>query len=196
MTVRPKRDATKNDLRWRRTEKLLLKAFEQELEGTPLDKVKVVAVCETAEVSKAAFYAHYQDIYDLADAFVDAAVQRMLDSLGPATSTTPDGMGFAHRCVQALRSEEQKAFVRIADENRMMPRYLERIYAEVEARVSQDVSHPLAPADRIAGTFALSGAIATVMAHPEVPDDVLEDILSQLMAQTMDALDIPTGQGT
>ncbi len=189
MIARPRRDAAKNDLRWRRTEKLLLKAFEQELGCTPLDKVKVVAVCETAEVSKAAFYAHYQDIYDLADAFVDAAVQRTLDSMGPATPTVPDGMGFVYRCVQALRSEEQKAFVRIADENRMMPRFLERICSEVEMRVSQGVSHPLNPSDRIAVTFILSGAIATVLSHPEVPDDVLADILARLMEQALGAVD-------
>ena len=190
MTACPKKDTPKNDLRWRRTERLLLEALAQELERVPLDKVKVVRLCEIAEVSKAAFYAHFRDIYDLADAFVDAAVARTLDALGPVTPTAPDGTGFAARCVRALRSEEQAAFLRIAGEPRMMPRYLDRLCAEVEARVSADAPRPLSPTERIAATYAVSGAIAAIQTHPEMPDDILAGILSQLMEQTLGAVGI------
>lgn len=184
MAAHAKKSADRNDLRWRRTEKLLLGALGQELEHTPLDKVKVITVCETAEVSKAAFYAHFHDIYDLADAFIDAAARKTIEAMMPASSTDFGGAEFVSRCVRALRNEEQAAFVRIAGANRMIPRYLDRIYAEAEARVMQSTSRPLSPAEQIAMTYILIGTIGTIQAHPEIPDDILASTLAQLTRRT------------
>ena len=43
----------------------------------PLEKIKVKELCDLACINKSTFYAHYQDIYALANAMEDEMVQAM-----------------------------------------------------------------------------------------------------------------------
>lgn len=121
----------KNDLRWRRTERSLMSSLGTQLSRTPLDKVKVTELCRDADVSKATFYLHYCDIYDLADAFVDARVETVIDELGDPCLPFQDVGSFVRRFVEVFTSDDQKRFLRLADENHMAPRFLNRFWRKL-----------------------------------------------------------------
>lgn len=55
------------DLRKKKTLQLLRNAFLQLRAKKPLEKITVKELAELAEISKATFYLHYRDIYDISD---------------------------------------------------------------------------------------------------------------------------------
>lgn len=55
----------KQDLRIRRTNKLLSDALLELMSEKPFEKISVMDICEKAMVHRATFYAHFEDKYDL-----------------------------------------------------------------------------------------------------------------------------------
>lgn len=185
MASRTSSTPNKNDLRWRRTDRLLLEALESELGEMPLDKVKVVSVCRTAQVSKAAFYAHYHDVYDLADALVDAVTQAVFDEIGDAIPEEIGPEEFMRRLIRALRSDQYRAFIKIADKNRMLPLHMERFRAEMERRVEEGTRCSLDDIGAVTTTYIACGAMAVASSHPEMSEDDLARILSDFAESTL-----------
>lgn len=69
------------DLREMKTKRSLKHAFLK-LRGTKsLERITVKELSELAEISKATFYLHYQDIYDLNSALQDALLQEILGEI-------------------------------------------------------------------------------------------------------------------
>ncbi len=66
------------DLRVRRTHKLLREAVVALIEEQRFDSITVEAIAERAMVSRAAFYRHYQDKYDLVAQIFAEAMQTMM----------------------------------------------------------------------------------------------------------------------
>ncbi|MFS0788068.1 TetR/AcrR family transcriptional regulator [Shouchella sp. 1P09AA] len=58
------------DLRVMRTRRAIKSAFTQLLYETPLEKISVNTLANRAEINRVTFYAHYHDIYDLADHYI------------------------------------------------------------------------------------------------------------------------------
>ena len=52
----------------------------------PLEKIKVKELCDLACINKSTFYAHYQDIYALANAMEDEMVEVVVESLPQLTA--------------------------------------------------------------------------------------------------------------
>jgi AcrR family transcriptional regulator len=67
-----------HDLRVRRTHKLLREALVALIEEQRFDTLTVEAIAERAMVSRAAFYRHYQDKYDLVEQIFEEAMQTMM----------------------------------------------------------------------------------------------------------------------
>ena len=55
------------DLREKKTKRSLHNAFLAIRAKRPLEKITIKELCEQAEISKATFYLHYRDIYDLSE---------------------------------------------------------------------------------------------------------------------------------
>jgi len=55
------------DLREKKTLRAIRTAFLQLRGQRPLEKITVKELCELAEISKATFYIHYRDLYDLSE---------------------------------------------------------------------------------------------------------------------------------
>ncbi|UTR05888.1 TetR/AcrR family transcriptional regulator [Alkalihalobacillus sp. LMS6] len=58
------------DLRVMRTRRAIKSAFTQLLYETSLEKISVNTLANRAEINRVTFYAHYHDIYDLADHYI------------------------------------------------------------------------------------------------------------------------------
>ncbi len=70
-----------NNLRVRRTQKLLREALIELIEERGFDALTVGEITERALVSRAAFYRNYQDKYDLVEQIFNEAMQALLTSV-------------------------------------------------------------------------------------------------------------------
>ena len=69
------------DIRIEKTERAIKQAFMELRAQKPLEKIKVKELCDLACINKSTFYAHYQDIYALANAMEDEMVEVVVESL-------------------------------------------------------------------------------------------------------------------
>lgn len=182
----PRKPANRGDMRWQRTERHLLAALACQLDKLPLDKVKVTEVCRVAEVSKATFYLHYRDVYDLADAFVDARVERVLDELGDPTLPLRDLPTFVERFVKAFSSEEQERFMELADENRLAPLFLDRFIRALGQRLNEQAPPSDERGSKVALSFIVGGLAIAVQSHCDVEPRCLTAMLTELMSATLE----------
>ena len=56
---------TKNNQRYKDSEKRIQDALMKLMENQELEDVTVMDICKEAHINRATFYAHYEDIYDL-----------------------------------------------------------------------------------------------------------------------------------
>jgi AcrR family transcriptional regulator len=83
----------KNDLRSRRTRKLLQHAMIELLEERDFTGLSVHDITERAEVNRATFYAHFYDKYDLFNQWVRETFQAWLErSLAPDAAPSKDSL--------------------------------------------------------------------------------------------------------
>ena len=69
------------DLREMKTQRSIKNAFLQLRAAKPLEKITIKELSELAEISKATFYLHYKDIYDLSSQLQNEVIQNILDSI-------------------------------------------------------------------------------------------------------------------
>lgn len=70
------------DLRVRRTHKLVREAFISLVEERGFDTITIGDIAKRAMVSRAAFYRHYQDKYQLVEQVFEDAMQTLMSSVG------------------------------------------------------------------------------------------------------------------
>lgn len=69
------------DLRIIKTKNNIINAFIELRSKKPLEKITVKELSERALISKATFYLHYKDIYDLSDSLESELVNSILESI-------------------------------------------------------------------------------------------------------------------
>lgn len=69
------------DLRKKKTLRNIRNAFIELRSRKPLEKISVTELADKAEISKATFYLHYRDIYDLSKQLQDEVIQNILQSM-------------------------------------------------------------------------------------------------------------------
>ncbi|MFI7635418.1 TetR/AcrR family transcriptional regulator [Nonomuraea sp. NPDC049400] len=80
-------NAPKVDRRVRRTQAALQRTLIRLVEEQDLSQITIADVAEHAEVSRSAFYGHYRDVHELAEAACTAMIDDLIESLpalGPA----------------------------------------------------------------------------------------------------------------
>lgn len=57
----------KNNQQYKKTEEKMVQTTLELMEHFPFEKITVRKICETADVNRSTFYAHFMDVYDLLD---------------------------------------------------------------------------------------------------------------------------------
>lgn len=69
------------DLREKKTRRNIYDAFMKLRAKKPLERITIKELTELAEISKATFYLHYKDIYDLSDQLQKEVIEDVLSSI-------------------------------------------------------------------------------------------------------------------
>lgn len=67
------------------TVKTIMRTFKDMLEEMPFDKITVISLVERCEISHNTFYYHFQDIYELLDAWIQYETDRIVEGLEDPT---------------------------------------------------------------------------------------------------------------
>lgn len=95
------------DLRVERTRKNIINAFLQLRSQKPLDKITVKELSALAEINKATFYLHYQDIYDLSETLENEVIQSTLHGIEHPEAIFKDNKLFTRELAEAFIANEQ-----------------------------------------------------------------------------------------
>jgi AcrR family transcriptional regulator len=85
-----------DDLRVRRTRKLIREALIALIEERSFDAITVGEIAKRAMVSRAAFYRYYHDKYDLVEQIFEEAMHTLMSEIGPAPRHLLGDLGPQH----------------------------------------------------------------------------------------------------
>ena len=82
------------DLREKKTRRALANAFLTLRAKKPLEKITVKQLTELAEISKATFYLHYRDVYDLSEQMQSDIIEKVLAGINSPELMISDPVRF------------------------------------------------------------------------------------------------------
>lgn len=94
------------DLRQKKTKRSIKNAFLELRMRKPLERITIKELTEQAEVSKATFYLHYKDIYDLSHCMEDEVIQDLLNSISVPESILKNPKKFMLEFVNLFYSQK------------------------------------------------------------------------------------------
>ncbi|MGI6590157.1 MAG: TetR/AcrR family transcriptional regulator [Eggerthellaceae bacterium] len=182
---------TKNELRYQETELSLMDAFAAAISLRPLDRITVTGLAEDAGISKAAFYRHYRDVQDLAEAFVADYALDQVERMDYLADFNGDEQAFCKRFLADIRDDEM-AFSLV--ENGLERVYLdeltdnlierldnEGLLPSVKAQRGAESEEEDAPRSEMAARFVLQGLVTLGMRYRDYPQ-TLAEIAGALLA--------------
>lgn len=136
------------DLREKKTRRSITNAFLQLRSKKPLERITVKELSELAEISKATFYLHYKDIYDLSDTLEKEVIQNVLNSIPhPEMMLTNSGQ-FVHdlftafhvqqSLIDILFSGSQSSVLPLSIEKELK-QYIFQIYPELKENAQANI---------------------------------------------------------
>ena len=94
------------DMRARKTDRSIRGAFLQLRSRKPLERITVKELSALAEISKATFYLHYQDIYALSNQMQEEMIQNIIDDIVSSGIAVFDTVPFSWKLLEAFRSRQ------------------------------------------------------------------------------------------
>lgn len=95
------------DLREKKTKRSIKKAFLEIREKKPLEKITVKELSELAEISKATFYLHYKDIYDLSEELSYEVINEIVNGIEEPENILDSNERFITELSKAMQSQEK-----------------------------------------------------------------------------------------
>lgn len=99
------------DLREKKTLRNIKNAFLELRKEKFLERIKVKEICEKAEISKATFYLHYSDIYDLSETLQKEVIISILDSIPNPEKIYSNYVEFTKKLLEAFYQQEENISV-------------------------------------------------------------------------------------
>ena len=132
----------KHDLRVIKTKQILKKALLQQLETTPLEKMKIAELCREASVSRGTFYLHYETIGDLFEEYYADIMEDMrksyLEPLKKAKLVESNEIEPAMiRIFHHIKKYER--FYRICFSNKIPMAYYYMLFEQISALLKTDL---------------------------------------------------------
>ena len=103
------------DLRQKKTLRAITESFYELRKQKKLEAITVTELCRHAEISKATFYLHYRDIFDLSEQLQNQVVESIFSQMEDPMKILTDSAGFMRSCVQAVEQESERINIIFSD---------------------------------------------------------------------------------
>ena len=165
------------DLRQKKTMKAIREAFLEIHAKKPIEKITIKELTELAQISKATFYLHYRDIYDLEECLQKESIAKICQSIEHPEWVITDSAEFARELFRAFRAHDALRNVLFSGNRAaMIPDYVEKelqkhIFAKYP-ELQKDIKF------RALLTFEVYGGFYTYRLHAESfgEDEIVAEI--------------------
>ncbi len=114
------------DLREKKTKRSIRQAFLQLRRKKPLERITVKELSELAEISKATFYLHYKDIYDLSEHLEEEVIRSIIAGIEHPAYCLTDSQAFVREMYRAFYAEQELIATLFSDSrNQILPMRME-----------------------------------------------------------------------
>lgn len=96
------------DLRIQKTRNAIINAFFSLRETKPLNKITITELAEKAMISKATFYLHYKDIYDLSEQLQNELISDIIEDIPYPEEIITETERYTHNMIMAFLSKSSK----------------------------------------------------------------------------------------
>lgn len=103
------------DLRQKKTLRAIEHTFHTLLRQKKLEAITVTELCRQAEISKATFYLHYRDIFDLAEKMQNEVIQAVFSKLENPMDVLTNTTGFMQTLARAVEQETERIQILFSD---------------------------------------------------------------------------------
>ncbi len=93
------------DLREKKTKRSIRESFLKLRKTKPVEKISVKELAELAEISKATFYLHYKDMFDLSDSLQNEVIQSVLESITHPEAFMTHPAQFTHEMASSFYAQ-------------------------------------------------------------------------------------------
>lgn len=125
------------DLREKKTLRSIHNAFLELRAKKPLERITVKELCERAEISKATFYLHYRDIYDLSEQLQLEVIRDMVQYIKNPRDIIDQSYRISHDMVQGFYANQ--TLIGILFRDSQFSNLPEKIEGELKNRIFQEV---------------------------------------------------------
>lgn len=145
------------DLRMKKTLAAIRNAFIELRSHKPLEKITVKELTEKAEISKATFYLHYQDVYDLSSSIQEEVIDEVFSNIENPETILSDTEGFTRTLFYATSASKALVDIVFADNQALV------LPEKIEEKIKKSIFaiHPEFKDDirlNISITFRVQGA--------------------------------------
>ena len=169
------------DLRIQKSKQAIVDAFLTLRARKPLEKITVRELCDKAMVNRSTFYAHYKDVYDLADRLEEQAVQEILAAIPHPEAALQDTARFTRELFTAFAPRSQRLNVLFSGSRSGL--LITRIAAALKEMIFRQ--HPELEQDpvfQISLTFRIYGGYYTYLENRRYGEQLVVETISPLTA--------------
>ena len=132
------------DLRKKKTLRAISQAFCTLRKQKKLEAITVTELCAQAEISKATFYLHYRDIFDLSEQLQNQVIESIFSKMEDPMMILTDSGSFMRSCVQVMEQESERINIVFSDSQAgTLPiRVLQHLKDHIFTRAPQLQSNP------------------------------------------------------
>lgn len=168
------------DLRKQKTRQAIESAFLRLRQDRTPEQISVTELSRLAKISKATFYLHYRDVYDLSETLQKAAIRRVLERIEGVDSALECWPEFAQKMLQAVEQDSESLTVLFSGSQlAMFPMLLEDQLRECILKHSPELKEDTELSIRL--TYHIQGSYHTYIRHTHRTDiqqilDIIRDI--------------------
>lgn len=119
------------DLRTKKTLRAIRQAFLELRASKPLERITIKELTEKAEISKATFYLHYRDIYDLSEQIQQELIREILNSMDGSEAGLYEPDVFMRSLFQAFIARRNMILILFSQNtSTMLPASIDRVMKE------------------------------------------------------------------
>ncbi|MGN0975529.1 MAG: TetR/AcrR family transcriptional regulator [Gemmiger sp.] len=130
----------------------------------PLERIRVQELADLAQISKATFYLHYRDVYDLSEQLQREVVRQVLAHISHPDAILDRTQLFTAELFSASKAYQKEISVLFADsQESALPRYIEQALWASLCQTHPEVEDN--PLYRLLLTYEIHGSLRTYQEH-------------------------------
>ncbi len=175
------------DLRIQKTNNAIVNAFIKLRSKKPLNKITVTELSKEAMISKATFYLHYRDIYDLSEQLQDRLVLDILNDMPHPDRITTHPDEYTKELIAAFNANTALTNILFPDEEKnLLAQRLEKHIKDAVYRAMPSLQTSLE--FDIALSMLIHGAFHTYQSHMNKDPDAAIECICKISLLLTDAV--------